>query len=73
MVAGKDVAVHRNHKLHPIKKDIGKAEFTYIRFGGREYRVADVCKIDEPMYNVDIYQGKSNICKCDNNKDPSRA
>lgn len=49
LVAGKDVAVHRNHTdLRPKKLGKGKSEFTYIRFRGGEYRVADVCHVNEP-------------------------
>jgi hypothetical protein len=45
--------------LHPIKKGTGKANFTYVRFLNKVYRVADRCDIPN---NVDIYQGIKNKC-----------
>ena len=47
--------------LHPKKKGKGKAEFTYVEFLGKVYRVADRCDLPN---NVDIYQGEKNKCDC---------
>jgi hypothetical protein len=40
--------------LHPKKLGKGKARFTYVKFRGKVYRVADRCDI---AANFDIYQG----------------
>lgn len=53
-----DVAIEG---LHPKKLGKGKARFTYVKFLGKVYRVADRC---DTLNNVDIYQGLKNKCNC---------
>ena len=47
--------------LHPKKLGKRKARFTYVKFMGQVYRVADKCDISN---NVDIYQGIKQKCEC---------